>query len=703
LSSLSTVMVVNQSGGDVTEPLRRVREAADRLPADDPLRVIADESLSMSDSVFGTAPSGGPPPVAEGPDWAADSVLRRTHAAMVLLDRGEEVDPDKIEAATAELREALRMGGPDDPRRPFHLAGVALALLRRTEVTNSTAGLDEALTLLAEAREVAGGPHHPQWSWINDMLSVVQVRLGTPAPAHRTGLEALRGHMARVMLQSDLAAATVAARDAARSAADTARWCLQGGDLGAAISALDAGRGLALFAATEVGTVGHRLRAAGRAALADRWAAAVASGDPDQLPTALRREALAVLTEQGSPAVLDPPGLPEIRDALRALDADALVYLLPGLPGYAVIAPAEGRPSYILLPNLDPADVDVERYLRAAANRDAVRDMEPDDDADDAFIDTLDALCDWAWRAAMGPLVERYLPRLAGRANGRPPRVVLVPMGNLALIPWQAARRPDGRYAVELVALSYAASARMLCHAAGLTPVPLAPTGLIVGDPDTGDPYLDLPAARAEAHAIRRAFYGGARYLGRRPDDTASPSGPGSADEVRAWLTATGPAAGSMLHLACHGFMSTGSATAYLLLAGGDKLTADTLGPVMARAPERAIGLVVLAACRTGLAISGYDEAYSLGTAFLAAGVRAALSTQWSVPDQATSVLMFMFHHYLMDGRRPVWAALREAQLWMLDPRREVPARMPRGLRDQLAGADLRGVAAWAGFVHWGR
>jgi CHAT domain-containing protein len=111
----------------------------------------------------------------------------------------------------------------------------------------------------------------------------------------------------------------------------------------------------------------------------------------------------------------------------------------------------------------------------------------------------------------------------------------------------------------------------------------------------------------------------------------------------------------------------------------------------------------VLAACHTGQAISGYDEAYSLGTAFLAAGARSVLSTQWSVPDSDTSVLMYMFHHFLMAQRRPAWAALRDAQLWMLDPDRRVPDRMPGELRDQLGTADPATVASWAGFLHWGQ
>ena len=113
----------------------------------------------------------------------------------------------------------------------------------------------------------------------------------------------------------------------------------------------------------------------------------------------------------------------------------------------------------------------------------------------------------------------------------------------------------------------------------------------------------------------------------------------------------------------------------------------------------------MLAACRHRPSISGYDEAYSLGTAFLAGGVRSVLSTQWAIPDGATSVLMFMFHHYLMVEGLPPGDALRRAQLWMLDPARRVPATMPEMLLDEVyrPGVDLTQIAAWAGFVHWGQ
>ncbi|BEL04068.1 hypothetical protein Q0Z83_022590 [Actinoplanes sichuanensis] len=710
LVALSDLAVANRTGADLLEPMRRLRVATDALAADDPLRAMGKDTLNSIGPLIGLAPEDlDDPRGTDGFDEVYGLAIRLNHEAMKLLDGGEETDPAKIEQAIGKMREAVASLGPDDPQRPFHLSGLALTILRRSEVTNSIAGLPEARDLLLEARESAGGAHHAQWAWINQIYSAVEQRLTGTGTAHQDAvMDALRGHIYQVMVQIDLAGATVAAREASREAADAARWALQAGDPAGAIAALDMGRGLALFAATEVGTIGRRLREAGHPELAGRWDAAVASGEPDRLPTALRREALAALTHNGETALLDPPELGEIQNALQALDADALVYLVPGpddmpaIPGYAVVAPASGPPSYLHLTGLRTADHDVERYLAASARRDLdVIDDEPAPDA--AFTGSLDRLCDWAWRAAIGPLVEKYLPRLGTPAD-RPPRMVLVPMGNLGLIPWQAARRGDGRYAVELVAISYTASARMLCHAAGQNAVPPAPTGLIVGDPGTGGRTRSLPAARAEAYAIRRSFYPGARYVGRRADGSPSATGPGSTAEVTAWLSDTGPGAGAMLHLACHGFMATeGVPTAYVLLADGDRLTAESLGPLMARTPQRQIGLVVLAACHTGQAINGYDEAYSLGTAFLAAGVRSVLSTQWSVPDSDTSVLMYMFHHFRMDRRRPVWAALRDAQLWMLDPHRQVPDRMPAELRHQLRTADPAAVVSWAGFLHWGR
>jgi hypothetical protein len=726
-AALVDVLGVTQREGDPRPALDRLRQIGDRLPPGDPFRTAIEEMSMFTGPLTAMsrdAPDTSAPPLTDEqladmarltlrPDLGAEA-RAAYHGGIggAAVQSGWGADPARVEQGVEHLRAAVAVAGPDSPKRPLHLLGLAVALYHRSELTGSTRDVEEAGELIEEARTLAGGPTHPLWASINEMLSYTRRRRGTVPDPHRVAVEGLQEHAWRVLLQSDLPAANRAARRAARDAADVARQCLMFNDPAAAIRALDAGRGLALHAATEVRNVARRLDDAGRPDLARRWREA-AAGPAESPPTDLRREVLTVLAAPGGGGLpLDAPGPDEIRAALTALDADALVYLLPGdglNTGFAVVAPRRGPTGYMTLPNLHVRDdLDVERYLAALVRRDAAiadpdRDLSALDDPTD-FAASLDAMCDWAWRAAVGPLVQRYLPTLARDDAGRPPRVVLVPMGELARIPWQAARRSDGTYAVQVVAFSQAASARMLCRSAALAPVPPGPVGLVVGDPDTGHAAPDLVAARAEAYAIHRSFYPGGRYVGRRADGSVSRSGPGGADEVRDWLTSTSPGAGAMLHLACHGVINTDpeSATSYLLLAGGGRLTAEELVELTTRSPERDIGLVVLAACRTGLAMNGYDEAYSLGTAFLAGGVRSVLSTQWAIPDRATSVLMYMFHHHLMAEGLPAWEALRRAQIWMLDPDRSFPDRMPAQLRQHLRHEELSHVAAWAGFVHWG-
>ncbi|MET7426019.1 CHAT domain-containing protein [Dactylosporangium sp. NPDC005555] len=709
LDAATAVLDARQLDGDVFAAMERMAGLAERFPEGSdlrtsveraaavmaPLRAVMEGTGRVTDEQLATmrklATGGGLS--------AADAALAEAFVGGAAIGGGTETDPARIAQGIEHSRTAVARTPPGHPQRAAVLLGLALGLVRRNELTNSLADIDEAITVLEEALRSAGGPMHPQWSGINEMLAHAQRRRGVADP-HLRALDGLRANTWRVLLQPTPAAAHVAARSAARDALDVARLCLADNHPGDAIRALDLGRGLALYAATERQDVPARLIGSGRAGLAERWRTA----DADHLPEEVRREILGVLTADGASAqLLEAPSIDDIREALATLDADALVYLMPAdppQPGFAIIVPVAGRVAYCALPNLSiTEEMAVEQFFAAIS----VRDFEPAAAPPGASLaDSVAKICGWAWHAAIGPLYERYLAGIHPDGD-RPPRVVLVPTGELARIPWQAAQRPDGTYAVQLLALSQAVSARLLCRTARLAPVPPSPVGLVVGDPDPGVKGLDLPAARIEAFAIHRDFYWGGRYLGRRPDSRPGPAG--TAEEVRAWIRGTGPAAGTTLHLACHGFVGADprSATSYLLLAGGERLAADELVELLAAVPERAIGLVVLAACRTGQAMSGYDEAYSLGTAFLAGGVRSVLSTQWSIPDAATSALMFMFHHYLMTERCPARDALRQAQLWMLDPRRRIPDRMPEQLREQLITSELGDVIAWAGFVHWGQ
>ncbi|MCU7730047.1 CHAT domain-containing protein [Actinoplanes sp. KI2] len=734
LTRITGLLAAQHTDADLTGSFQELADLVGEFPEDHPVRAaFADASADIAGFAALTGDGGRPGDEhldtfvrhAARPDLSpADRAQAHVQAGMAALWAGRETDPGRIALGIDQLRAAVEAATPADPARPLYLSTLATGLLRRHELTGRVADLTEAAGLLGEARTLAGGPDHALWQKINEVLAQVRRLLGERPDFHREAVEGLRGTVWQALIQPDLTSTTAAVRDAAAEAVDVARQCLIAGDPAAAITALDAGRGLALFAATltaDTGPLAHRLAEAGEPELAERWRNA-----PADLPADLRREVMTALARHDSAVeLLDPPGYAQIQRALTDLDADALVYLMPGQgpqPGYAVIAPAAGPPSYLALTSLNPSSVpEFDNYLSALARRDfdaADRDFDAADrdfdaaDRDLGAVDAepagdlaarLDEIGRWAWDAAMRQLVEVYLPRLPSHPD-RPPRIELVPMGELARVPWQAARRPDGKYALELIALSQVASARMLVRSATEPTVALTPTGLVVGDPDTRIAG-SLPAARLEAYAIRQSFYPGARYLGRRPDDSASRSGAGAADEVRAWLTSPDPAAGSVLHLACHGFVETGGAraTAYLLLAGGDRLTAEELVTLLADVPDRALALVVLAACRTGLSLNGYDEAYSLGTAFLAGGVRAVLSSQWSVPDDETSALMFMVHRGLRVHGRPAWAALRDAQLWMLDPGRQVPGDMPEPLRDRIAHSDLRAVVAWAAFLHWGQ
>jgi hypothetical protein len=540
------------------------------------------------------------------------------------------------------------------------------------------------------------------------MLAEIRRRNGDPRESEQLGLTIQRSYAWRVLLETDAAGARIAVRDAAQGAVEHARRCLRADDPANALRVLDSGRGLMLFAASELSRIPARLDAAGRSDLVRRWAA------EGRDSVDLRREVLAVLRElpDAADSLFDPPSLTEIQSALAALEADALVYLVPAepsLPGLAIIAPVNGPAAWMTLPNLTVSDdLEVECYLAELTDRSRELAVQADGSH---FAGSLDVLCDWAWRAAIGPLLEQYMGSQPLRADGRDPRIVLIPMGDLARIPWHAARRGDGVYAVQLAAFSHAVSARLLCENAARSPAALSSSGLVVGDPDTDGAARMLDAARLEAHVIRQAFYQEARYVGRRPNGTVGPSGSGTADEVRQWLTDVGPAPGVMLHLACHGSFATGldDAKSYLLLAPTDRgdlgtgeLTAAEILDLLATAEQRQISLVVLAACNTGRSVHGYDEAYSLGTAFLVGGAQSVLSTQWSIPDAQTPSLMYLFHHYCRNEGLPPWQALRQAQMWMLNPQRQAPERMPTELQRSVPAGEAVPVVAWAGFIHYG-
>ncbi|MFJ5926208.1 CHAT domain-containing protein [Kitasatospora sp. NPDC092948] len=710
--------------------LARLTRAYAELNPDSPARgeiwTMVENTRTARDQL---ARAAGAPPSTEPHNAPSGTELRRLAArlprnrhAWVLGDAGiarcvrafDRDDLRGLEAAMELLREALTLvdeGSDDWLRYASCLANGHCAKASRLQDRRE---LETGIALMEQAARTAAGPEHRLWATIGLSLARAYRLRADPARDDRrhgrhAGLESLRGHTWAALLQSGTGHAAEAAREATECALEVAAWCLADDVPEDAVQALDACRGLVLHAATTSMSLPDLLTAAGRSDLADEWRSAGADGPADTaapVPSELRRRVLTALTADRTAdtlpsRLLDPPTPDEIAAALRSLRADALVYLVPASDergGAAVLVAADGGVHWLPLPLLKEDAGPLRDYRPGGPS---VRDMGPvphstgpADPPDVPLRRQLDRLCSWAWYAAMKPLLELLVPP-PGRT--RPPSLILVPMGTLGTVPWHAAwsepHAPGARrYAVERAEISYAASARLLCEVAARPAAPHTGSALIVGNP-TGD----LWHAGEEADAVQRTFYPHGSYLGRRPAGRAD--GPGTPDGVLGWLRRDTP--GGVLHLACHANVAVNERhSSYLSLSGGE-LAAEELTEAAGRGGG--LELVLLAACRSHISGRGHNESYSLATAFLVAGARSVVGSLWPVPDDATSVLMFMTHHFLRREVELPGRALRRAQLWMIDPGRVLPADLPGPMADRAAAVDPDDLSAWAGFTHLGQ
>jgi hypothetical protein len=429
------------------------------------------------------------------------------------------------------------------------------------------------------------------------------------------------------------------------------------------------------------------------------------------LPTDLRRRVVRALTAGGAARLLDPPSVEEVQAALAVSRSDALVYLVPAAEEYggmAVVVPASGAVRVLKLAGLvaGPESAPV-RYAEAYQRYEHAGDVERAVAADRWQV-ALREVCDWAWEVAGRDL----LGAVAGTCSGLQPKVVLVPTGVLAMVPWHAASRrthTGQRYLAQDAVLSLAASARLFCQA--LARPRCAPDGevLILGNP-TGD----LPGAGDEADAIS-GFYRRATRLGqvRDGDDPlgrwiVAEDGRGTPDELTAWINR--PSQRRVLHIAGHCIAEPAApARSRLLLAPDRRATRHQdgqlpVGDLLDHDPAALLSVdsVFLAACTSHLSGTDYDEAFSVASAFLAAGARTVFGSLWRVPDTGTSVLMYMLHHYLNTTHVGPAEALFLARRWMLDPDRRHPDDMPPTLARHTETTDPADLLSWAGFIHLG-
>ncbi|WP_249416610.1 CHAT domain-containing protein [Streptomyces sp. TS71-3] len=322
--------------------------------------------------------------------------------------------------------------------------------------------------------------------------------------------------------------------------------------------------------------------------------------------------------------------------------------------------------------------------------------------ADAHWQETLDKLCDWAWGAAVGPVLA------ALDSRDRPPRIVLVPCGRLGVIPWHAARTPRGpdggsgpvhRYACQEAVISYAPSGGQFLRAAARERIPVGGRTVLVNDPDMV--WTDI-----ETEELHTACYPDAlRYGDSSADGTA-----GTPNDLLTVLPG-GSAPASVLHIACHALTGPSPTRSALQLAappGGDReagrltvariLDASTTEPRYDHAP-----LVVLSACETDLTTRDHDEALTLAAALVVRGAGDVVGSRWSVDGASTALMMAVFHYFRTARSLSPPDALRETQLWMLDPDRTPPPTLHDPvLRREATRTDLHHVHHWAAFTHQG-
>jgi len=255
--------------------------------------------------------------------------------------------------------------------------------------------------------------------------------------------------------------------------------------------------------------------------------------------------------------------------------------------------------------------------------------------------------------AEAGRKLYAWLLQPAARDLAAKTALVIVPDGELWRLPFQALQDASGRFLAQDAAISYAPSLSVM-HALLAEPTAGArgPRTLMV----LADPSGNTPEADREARSIADLYGGSNTHVWRGAAATS--------DVFRAQ-------AGDfdVLHLAAHGvFDDRHPMLSHVILAppprGSDEDGWVEAGEV--RSMQLKAALVVLSGCETARGhFENGEGAVGLSWAFLAAGARAAVASQWRVESESTSTLMVAFYKSLLAGASGA-EALRRASLKLL-------------------------------------
>jgi hypothetical protein len=327
----------------------------------------------------------------------------------------------------------------------------------------------------------------------------------------------------------------------------------------------------------------------------------------------------------------------------QAAEAPLVYMLATEYGGLALIVRAGGKPEAVELPELTEEALRdrLNAYFRAYV---PWRAHPQDQSARQAWFAALDEACRWLWDVAMGRVVEA----LAGASSA-----VLIPTGLLGFLPFHAAWREDPaaptgrRYALDDLLITYAPSAHALAAARQVASSTPADRLFAVDNPDGSLRF----SADEVAAALKHFSPGNRRLLGGEAATRQA-----VLEEIPRY---------SVLHFSTHGWANLEeSLQSGLLMAKREPLTLRDIMDLRLKGAR----LAVLSACETGLPGAKLpEEAVSLPSGLIQAGVAGVVGSLWAVNEVSTALLMARFYDlWRQEGREPP-EALRQAQIWLRD------------------------------------
>ncbi|NJO66091.1 MAG: CHAT domain-containing protein [Leptolyngbyaceae cyanobacterium RM1_405_57] len=279
------------------------------------------------------------------------------------------------------------------------------------------------------------------------------------------------------------------------------------------------------------------------------------------------------------------------------------------------------------------------------------------------WLNTIDQTTRQLWSFLIGSLVQKL--KDLGYT-----RTTLIPTGSLSFLPLHAAWTEDSNiptnrhYAFDDIHFTYAPNAKSLTTAQTIADLTSAHSILAIDNP-IQDPKL-VNSEREVQVAISHF-----------DQHTVLRHSNATRENVRAHL----PKA-AIVHFACHGKAyqtetevkdpRTQEVRVFSPLDSCIQMSDGnlTLKDIFAlNLSERdGIRLAILSACETGLVGTELaDEAISLPTGLLQAGVAAIIASLWAVSDLSTMLLLSKFYELWRTENQEPPEALRQAQIWLRD------------------------------------